>query len=306
MARFMLLVLGLALCCPGLFVLDLLDRVAQQQDAVTVTILAPADRSVTYSQSLEVLGKASTKSPEIGIDMVLVIVAGVPKKASLSRDGTFRAMVNLLDGVNSVLAVAIATNREIGSARISVTLQRPPEAFFHLSDDFNVRPNPRWDTSDGNWTSINGQFAPLEERKDQLYWAKLNLGRSIVNFTMSIDVNIRKEQDAFVTVGVPDGHQIKLGFIHYYSYPYGSRVSVLSVYGWLDKHQVAYKENIGFDVTPVKIELKDKSVKIYIRGEKLVELFDPDYAGMTAVWLGSQSRGGGRVYFDNFSLKETP
>lgn len=301
MSRFMLLVLGLALCCPGLFVLDLeLDRVAQQQDAVTVTILAPADRSVTYSQSLEVLGKASTKSPEIGIDMVLVIVAGVPKKASLSRDGTFRAMVNLLDGVNSVLAVAIATNREIGSARISVTLQRPPEAFFSLIDDFSVKPNPRWDTSDGNWTSINGQFAPLEERKDQLYWAKLNLGRSIINFTMAVDVNIRRQQDAFVTVGVPDGHQIRVGFI------YDDYWGHVDVYGWIGEHQVAYKQKIGFDVAPVKIELKDRGIKIYIRGEKFVELFDPDYTGMTTVMLGSKSRGGGRVYFDNFSLKETP
>lgn len=276
---------------------------AQQQDAVTVTILAPADRSVTYSQSLEVLGKASTKSPEIGIDMVLVIVAGVPKKASLSRDGTFRAMVNLLDGVNSVLAVAIATNKEIGSARISVTLQRPPEAFFSLIDDFSVKPNPRWDTSDGNWTSINGQFAPLEERKDQLYWAKLNLGRSIVNFTIAVDVNIKPKQDAFVTVGVPDGHQIQVGFIYIYT---GVYPAWLNVHVWVGEHQVAYKQNIGWDVTPVKIELKDRGIKIYMRGEKLVELFDPDYTGMTAVWLGSRSRGGGRVYFDNFSLKETP
>jgi hypothetical protein len=143
--------LKLLLLC--LWLLSILIIVGQgfskaPESGVRVTLLAPPNGLITLSPSVEVKGTASTEAPEIKIDVVIVSVNGVAQKAELKADGSFQATTELAYGENIISAVAVASNNEIGSDKVSVILQR--EVLFF--DDFEgTRVRAEWARVTGNW-----------------------------------------------------------------------------------------------------------------------------------------------------------
>ena len=117
----------LLLICMWFFPFLIGQGLAQDQGTgvrVAVAILAPPNGFITLDPTIEVRGTASTSAePGVGIDVVIVSVNGIPQKAALGEDGTFQAMVELAYGENIISAVAVASNNEIGSDRVSVILQ---------------------------------------------------------------------------------------------------------------------------------------------------------------------------------------
>jgi hypothetical protein len=127
-----------------------------QETGVKVSITAPVDRFVTAETKVQVEGMASTTAPGDSIFVVLVVVNGVAQKAELGNDGKFKSTVNLVPGENIISAIAVTKNREVASAKVSVTMNPQPRVVFF--DDFDRTPRPEWKPITGSWVSIDGQY----------------------------------------------------------------------------------------------------------------------------------------------------
>jgi len=122
----------------------------QTADTVRVSITAPTDGFITLSPTLTVQG--TVQAPEGSqVDLVLVSVNGKAQKAELNPDGSFKVDIELeYFGENIISATAITDTKQIGSARVSVNLQRRV-LFF---DDFEAgRPRPEWAPASGTWVA---------------------------------------------------------------------------------------------------------------------------------------------------------
>ncbi len=120
----------------------------QVQSGVQTSITAPTDGFITFDPTLKVQGTAQV-SAGAKLDLVLVSVNGKAQKATLKADGSFEAEVELeYFGENIVSATVVTDNKQVGSARVSVHLQRRV-LFF---DDFEAgRPRPEWAPASGTW-----------------------------------------------------------------------------------------------------------------------------------------------------------
>ncbi|MCR4405044.1 MAG: hypothetical protein NUW06_07230, partial [Candidatus Acetothermia bacterium] len=126
---------------------------------VRLAILTPPNGFITLNPLVEVKGTAFAEAPEIKIDVVVVSVNGEAKKAELKADGSFQATVELAYGENIISAVAVASNNEIGSDKVSVILQR--EVLFF--DDFEDGPDPTWGAASGTWIGTDEGGHTIQE-----------------------------------------------------------------------------------------------------------------------------------------------
>ena len=143
--------IGISLLAISLLVLLGTISVSQVNAAVQVQITAPTDGFITLSPKLKLQGMATV--PEgAKLDLVLVSVNGKTQKTDLKPDGSFETEIELeYFGENIVSATAITDAKQIGSARISVNLQRRV-LFF---DDFEGgKPRPEWAVASGTWTVV--------------------------------------------------------------------------------------------------------------------------------------------------------
>jgi len=116
---------------------------------------------------------------------VIVSVNGIPQKAALGEDGTFQATVELAYGENIISAVAVASNNEIGSDRVSVILQR--EVLFF--DDFEEGPDPAWGAASGTWVGTgDGKYTIQEREWDANAFTYVVEGTSWRDYAVEVDV----------------------------------------------------------------------------------------------------------------------
>lgn len=108
-----------------LFVTGGIAQEAEQTGTVKVTIISPPDGHLTLAAKVQVRGTVAVSKSEVSVSMVILDVNGVAQKAELKADNTFSATAELAVGLNLISAIAIASNNEIGSAKIMVTRQRP-------------------------------------------------------------------------------------------------------------------------------------------------------------------------------------
>jgi len=142
----------------GFVILLVTGGIAQEEaqtGAIKVTIVSPPDGHLTLAAKVQVKGTVAVGRSGVTASMVILDMNGVAQKAELKADNTFSATAELAVGLNLISAIAIASNNDIGSAKVMVTRQRPV-LFF---DDFKEQPNPAWTAPVGTWVvNKNGRL----------------------------------------------------------------------------------------------------------------------------------------------------
>lgn len=274
-----------------------------QETSVKISITAPVDRSVTTETKVQVEGIASTTAPGDSVFIVLVVVNGVAQKADLSSDGKFKSIVNLVPGENLISAIAVTKNREVASAKVSVTMNPTPQVIFF--DDFEKTPRPEW-KPEGPWGVINGWYSIVHDQGGRFY--------SLVDLKTSTTTRV-VDVDAYISCG---------GYAYAYIFIKAEN-SQNAVTLRLDYNNTAQwtirqgGEDKQVTSTPMKlpkgqpvhvrIEVKNMGEWDLYRGSvndtKLPEIsLQRVFPQATKVGVGFNCWGG-RVFFDNFKVEST-
>lgn len=279
------------------------QQTADPADTVRVSIIAPTDGFITLSPTLTVQG--TVQAPEGSkIDLVLVSVNGRTQKAELNPDGSFKAEIELeYFGENIVSATAITDAKQIGSARVSVNLQRRV-LFF---DDFEAgRPRPEWAPASGTWVATKdperGWVYTLEEWKwdqrmftyvatpDSLNWRDYAVEATVINgreaWGIGIVVRARDDlnkvlfaatRDWLCWIIIRDGH-------------------------WSDCQSQVWP-GLSNAPTTLRVEVRDHTYVAYVNGIKRTwweDLNEQFPAGMPGLFMHHKQ---GSVGFDNVKVE---
>jgi len=286
-----------------------------QETGVKVSITAPVDRFVTAETKVQVEGMASTTAPGDSIFVVLVVVNGVAQKAELGNDGKFKSTVNLVPGENLISAIAVTKNREVASAKVSVTMNPQPRVVFF--DNFNESPRPEWSSTVGNWVTINGQYTVGEDVTCcKTFGSLVDIKESLQAFAIDVDLRFGRTAsgtypgvEAYIYVRVQDiNNGIVLSLM--------GKSHQIEVAQWRVRRDGRWTEPIGEtrvttkvgEVVHVRIEVNGIVYRAYVNEKEVAKISFPGFSNATYVGLGLWYQAwypGERTTFDNFKVEST-
>ena len=190
-----------------------------------------------------------------------------------------------------------------------------------FSDDFTLRPDERWDITNGKWTVINGQFTALDRSLDKWHQATVDSG-NLKNYTIEVDVHL----------GTCCGTRWNT---YYMDFGCNARVVIRESLSGNEQHSIYFqlggvnhklsrtilrtpsytvdvKEVEADSPIHVKIEVRGGLYTAYVNGERISEFFDPLYEEDVTAEVGVGIQYGGdlkpydRTTFDNFQIEEIP
>ena len=286
-----------------------------QETGVKVSITAPVDRSVTAETKVQVEGMASTTAPGDSIFIVLVVVNGVAQKAELGNDGKFKSTVNLMPGENVISAIAVTKNREVASAKVSVTMNPQPRVVFF--DNFNDSPRPEWSSTAGNWVTINGQYTVGEDVTCcKTFGSLVDIKKPLQAFAIDVDLRFGRTAsgtypgvEAYIYVRAQDiNNGIVLSLM--------GKSYQIEVAQWRVRRDGRWTEPIGEtrvttkagEVVHVRIEVNGIVYRAYVNEKEVAQISFPGFPNATNAGLGLWYQAwypGERTTFDNFKVEST-
>jgi len=247
-------------------------------------------------------------------------------RARLVDVETAQAITAAASSINKAPTIVAALSSGIRSKPSVVWSEPPPEPLpegrFVFLDEFHVKPDERWDITNGKWTVINGRFTALERGTSKWYHATVDVG-NLRNYTIEVDVYL----------GVCCGYDNWYG--HKCNRNCYACITAREFLSGNDRRGVyfelrgvnrklnqtnLYTSSYGVDIkgaaadSPihVKVEVKGALYIAYVNGERISEFFDPMHQeeGAAEVGLGiyyeENREPSDRTTFINFRIEEIP
>jgi len=235
---------------------------------------------------------------------------------------TAQAITAASSSINKTPAIIAALSSGIRSKPSAVwqeeQAEQLPEGHFMFLDEFQVRPDERWDITNGKWTVINNRFTALEMACAKWYDASVDIGK-LQNYVIEVDVLLglcckssygcgyscygRILARAFSLDG--DQHSV---FFQLKGENHKLTQSVLQAGGI----NIDIKGPSSDSPIHVRLEVRGGLYTAYVNNEKISEFFDPAYKeGVTAdvgvgIYYGVNREPSDRTTFTNFRIEETP